>query len=154
MTFHLSVILFLPLAAGLLGAFVPQLGRWLLLAATVTVLGLVIAMSPDFDSSKSGLQYVTNDAWISELGIRYTLGVDGLNLFLIAMTAVAWVPGALVSCFRVPERPRLYFFHLGLAETAVLGAFMAQDLALFVVFFDAMLVPFYFLIGGWGSGER
>src|SRR3954451_4417972 len=154
MTLDLSVILFLPLAAGLIGAFVPQLGRWLVLGATVTLIGLVIAMIAAFDSSKSGLQYVTDDAWISELGIRYTLGVDGLNLFLIAMTAVAWVPCTLVSCFRVPERPRLYFFHLGLAETAVLGAFMAQDLALFVVFFDLMLVPFYFLIGGWGSGER
>ena len=49
------------------------------------------------------------------------------------------------------DRPRLFFFHLALAETAVLGAFMAQDLALFVVFFDLMLVPFYFLIGGWGE---
>jgi NADH-quinone oxidoreductase subunit M len=154
MTLHLSVILFLPLAAGLLGALMPQLGRWLVLGATVTVLGLVIAMIADFDSTKIGLQYVTDDAWISELGIRYTLGVDGLNLFLIALTAVAWVPCTLVSCFRVADRPRLYFFQLGLAETAVLGAFMAQDLALFVVFFDLMLVPFYFLIGGWGSGER
>jgi NADH-quinone oxidoreductase subunit M len=154
MTLHLSVILFLPLVAGLLGAFMPQLGRWLVLGATVTVLGLVIAMIADFDSSRAGLQYVTDDAWISELGIRYTLGVDGLNLFLIALTAVAWVPCTLVSCFRVPDRPGLYFFQLGLAETAVLGAFMAQDLALFVVFFDLMLVPFYFLIGGWGSGDR
>jgi NADH-quinone oxidoreductase subunit M len=154
MTIHLSVLLFLPLAAGLVGAFLPQLGRWLVLGATVTVLGLVIAMIADFDSAKPGLQYVTDDAWISELGIRYTLGVDGLNLFLIALTALAWVPCTLVSCFRVPERPRLYFFQLGLAETAVLGTFMAQDLALFVVFFDLMLVPFYFLIGGWGTGDR
>ena len=154
MTIHLSVLLFLPLAAGLLGAFVPIFGRWLVLGATVTVLGLVIAMIVDFDSSKAGLQYVTDDAWISELGIRYTLGVDGLSLFLVALTALAWVPCTLVSCFRVPDRPRLYFFHLALAETAVLGAFMAQDLALFVVFFDLMLVPFYFLIGGWGTGER
>ncbi|HEY8770174.1 MAG TPA: NADH-quinone oxidoreductase subunit M [Thermoleophilaceae bacterium] len=154
MTIHLSVLLFLPLAAGLLGAFVPIFGRWLVLGATVTVLVLVIAMIVDFDSSKAGLQYVTDDAWISELGIRYTLGVDGLSLFLIGLTALAWVPCTLVSCFRVPDRPRLYFFHLALAETAVLGAFMAQDLALFVVFFDLMLVPFYFLIGGWGTGER
>src|SRR3954454_5209413 len=154
MTLDLSVILFLPLAAGLIGAFVPQLGRWLVLGATVTVLGLVIAMIADFDSSKSGLQYVTDDAWISELGIRYTLGVDGLNLFLIAMTAVAWVPCTLVSCFREHERPKLYFFNLALAETAVLGAFMAQALALFAVFFELMLVPFYFLIGGWGRGDR
>jgi NADH-quinone oxidoreductase subunit M len=154
MTIHLSVLLFLPLFAGLLGAFVPIFGRWLVLGATVTVLALVIAMIVDFDSSKAGLQYVTDDAWIKELGIRYTLGVDGLSLFLIGLTAVAWVPCTLVSCFRVPDRPRLYFFHLALAETAVLGAFMAQDLALFVVFFDLMLVPFYFLIGGWGTGER
>src|SRR4051794_31757973 len=154
MTFHLSVILFLPLATGLVGAFMPVLGRWLVFGATLAVLGLVIAMIADFDSSKAGLQYVTDDAWISELGIRYTLGVDGLNLFLIALTAVAWVPCTLVSCFRVPDRPGLYFFNLGLAETAVLGTFMAQDLALFVVFFDLMLVPFYFLIGGWGGEER
>src|SRR5215218_1144603 len=53
---------------------------------------------------------------------------------------------------RPVERPRLYCFHLALAETAVLGAFLAQDLILFVLFFDLMLVPFYFLVGQWGSG--
>jgi NADH-quinone oxidoreductase subunit M len=58
------------------------------------------------------------------------------------------------SAFREWDRPRLYYFHFGLAESAVLGAFVAQDLALFVAFFDLMLIPFYFLIGMWGSGER
>ena len=82
--------------------------------------------------------------------------MDGLNLFLIFLTALAWVFACtLWSAFRETERPRLYFFHLALAETAVLGAFCAQDLALFVVFFDLMLVPFYFLVGGWGDpGDR
>ena len=56
-----------------------------------------------------------------------------------------------MACFREPDRPKLFFFNLALAETAVLGAFMAQDLALFIVFFDLMLVPFYFLIGGLGQ---
>jgi NADH-quinone oxidoreductase subunit M len=110
-------------------------------------------MLVDFDPG-GGLQYVTNDEWIPELGIHYSLGVDGLNLFMIALTAIAWVPCTLVAAFTELERPRLFFFHLGLAETAVLGAFMAQDLALFIVFFDLMLVPFYFLIGGWGTGDR
>ena len=73
---------------------------------------------------------------------------------MLALTAVAWVPCTLVACFGDQDRPRLFFFHLALAETAVLGAFMAQDLALFIVFFDLMLVPFYFLIGGWGTGDR
>ena len=64
------------------------------------------------------------------------------------------MPCALWAFVRQRDRRRLFFFHLALGETAVLGAFCAQDLALFVVFFDLMLVPFYFLIGGWGSGDR
>ena len=56
--------------------------------------------------------------------------------------------------FRDRQRPQLFWFHVGLAETAVLGAFMAQDLAVFVFFFDLMLVPFFFLIGQWGEEKR
>jgi NADH-quinone oxidoreductase subunit M len=100
------------------------------------------------------MQYVTDDKWIPDLGIRYQLGVDGLNLFMIALTAIAWVPCTLVAALREHDRPRLFFFNLALGETAVLGAFMAQDLALFIVFFDLMLIPFYFMIGGWGTGDR
>ena len=154
MTIHLSIILFVPLLTGLVGAFLPRDGaRWTVLIGTLIVLAYVVAILIDFDPS-GGLQYVTDDEWISELGISYSLGVDGINLFMIALTAIAWVPCTLVAAFTEIERPRLFFFHLGLAETAVLGAFMAQDLALFIVFFDLMLVPFYFLIGGWGTGDR
>ncbi len=151
----LSIPLFLPLATGLLGAFLPaRVARWAVVAGSVAVLVWLVVLLAGFDRSSGGLQYVTDDQWIPELGIRYSLGVDGLNLFLLLLTAAAWVPCAVVSAFREQERPRLYFFNLALAETAVLGAFMAQDLALFVVFFDLMLVPFYFLIGGWGTGDR
>jgi NADH-quinone oxidoreductase subunit M len=155
LTIHLSIVIFMPLAAGVLSAFLPaRFARWLVLAATVGVLGYAIALVADFPRDAGGLQYVTDDEWIPELGIRYSLGVDGLNLFLVALTAVLWVPSTLWAFIRERDRPRLFFFHMGLAETAVLGAFLAQDLALFVVFFDLMLVPFYFLIGGWGSGDR
>ena len=155
MTIHLSIVLFLPVATGLVGALLPaRLGRWLVLAGTVAVLAYAIVMLADFDRGAAGLQYVTDDEWISELGIRYQLGIDGINLFMVVLTALAWVPCTLVACFREHDRARLFFFNLALAETAVLGAFMAQDLALFIVFFDLMLVPFYFLIGGWGQGDR
>jgi NADH-quinone oxidoreductase subunit M len=154
-TIHLSIVLFLPLATGLVGALLPpRVGRWVVLAGTVAVLAYAIIMLADFDRGAGGLQYVTDEEWISELGIRYQLGIDGLNLFMVVLTALAWVPCTLVACFREHDRPRLFFFHLALAETAVLGVFMAQDLALFIVFFDLMLVPFYFLIGGWGQGDR
>jgi NADH-quinone oxidoreductase subunit M len=96
-TIHLSIVLFLPLATGLVGAFLPRgLARWAVLAGTVAVFAYVVAMLFDFDPG-GGLQWVTDDDWISELGIRYTLGVDGLNLFMIALTAIAWVPCTLVA---------------------------------------------------------
>jgi NADH-quinone oxidoreductase subunit M len=153
-TIHLSIILFVPLLAGLVGAFLPRAGaRWASLIGTLIVLAYVVAILVDFEPG-GGLQYVTDDEWISDLGIHYSLGVDGLNLFMIALTAIAWVPCTLVAAFTEIDRPRLFFFNMGLAETAVLGAFLAQDLALFIVFFDLMLVPFYFLIGGWGTGDR
>ena len=154
MTIHLSIVLFLPLATGLSGALMPRgTGRWAVLAGTLAVLAYVVVILVDFEPG-GGLQYVTNDDWIPELGIHYALGVNGLSLFMIALTAIGWVACTFVAAFSELERPRLFFFHLALAETAVLGAFMAQDLALFIVFFDLMLVPFYFLIGGWGSGDR
>ena len=155
LTIHLSIVVFLPLAAGLLGAFLPaRVGRWLVVGASVAVLGFAIAMIADFERGSAAMQYVTDDRWIPELGVRYQLGVDGLNLFLIALTALLWAPAMLWAAVRAPDRPRLFMFHMALAETAVLGAFCAQDLGLFVVFFDLMLVPFYFLIGGWGGGDR
>jgi NADH-quinone oxidoreductase subunit M len=155
MTLHLSIVMLLPLATGLIGAFLPAgQARWAVLTGTVATLAYAIVLLIDFDSGRAGLQYVTDDRWIPELGIRYQLGIDGVNLFMVVLTALAWVPCTLVACFRQPDRPRLFFFNLALAETAVLGVFMAQDLVLFLVFFDLLLVPFYFLIGGWGSGDR
>jgi NADH-quinone oxidoreductase subunit M len=152
---HLTIPLFIPLAAGLTGVLVPgRITRFLALGGTLAVLGYAVAMLVDFDSGSRALQWVTNETWIDTLGIHYSLGVDGLNLFLIVATAFLWVVATLYATGREWENERLFYLNLGLAETAVLGSFMAQDLALFVAFFDLMLVPFYFLIGAWGRGNR
>ena len=74
-------------------------------------------------------------------------------MFLIGLTTLLFAAAVLAANLREWERPRLFYFHFMLAESAVLGAFLAQDLALFVAFFDLMLIPFYFLIGGWGRAE-
>jgi NADH-quinone oxidoreductase subunit M len=150
-TIHLSIVIFMPLTAAVVGAFLPsRLARWAVPAGTLGVLAYAVAMILDFERG-AGMHYVTDASWIPEVGIRYSLGVDGLSLFLIALTAIVWVAATFAAALREWEQPRLFFFHIGLAETAVLGAFCAQDLALFVVFFDLMLVPFYFLIGAWGE---
>jgi NADH-quinone oxidoreductase subunit M len=159
MTIHLTIVLFLPLAGALVGALLPAArSHWGILAGAVATALYAIVITFDFDRHADGLQYVTDDKWISELGIHWSLGVDGLNLWLILLTALLWV-GAIVYAWRAERyrdrrRPRLFWFHMALAETAVLGALMAQDLALFVFFFDLMLVPFFFLVGVWGEENR
>jgi NADH-quinone oxidoreductase subunit M len=172
----LSILIWLPALAGLLGAPLAAFGErgrrpreepaagssggraWsvpgvVALLGTLGALGLAIAYIADYNGA-GGLQHVTDVVWISELGIHYKLAITGLNVFLVGLTtllfAAATLAANLRSGSRPPDRPRLFYFQFMLAESAVLGAFLAQDLALFVAFFDLMLIPFYFLIGGWG----
>ncbi|MEA2295138.1 MAG: NADH-quinone oxidoreductase subunit [Solirubrobacteraceae bacterium] len=155
MTIHLSILVFAPLAFAFAGTLLPgRLAGYLGLAGSLVALGLSVAMLLDFNQSADGLQYVTDDKWISALGIRWSLGVDGLNLWLIGLTTLVFAASSLWIVLRPVERPGQFAFLMGLAETAVLGAFTAQDLLLFVLFFDLMLVPFLFLMFGWGGPER
>jgi NADH-quinone oxidoreductase subunit M len=155
MTIHLSILIFWPLLMAMLGALAPRaVAPLFAVVGALVPLGYAAIMLADYDTAAGGLQYVTNDAWIEELGIRYSLGVDGLNLWLVGLTTLLFAASAVWLALRPPERAKLFAVHFGIAETAVLGAFLAQDLALFVLFFDLMLVPFYFLLGQWGGPER
>ncbi|HEV3048421.1 MAG TPA: NADH-quinone oxidoreductase subunit M [Solirubrobacteraceae bacterium] len=158
----LSILIWLPLACGLVGALAPVRGQRTAgvaaLLGSLAALALSIGYIADYKPG-AGLQHVTDVVWIAELGIHYKLAITGLNVFLVGLTTLLFAAAVLASNLRggkdedrPVERPRLYYFHFMLAESAVLGAFLAQDLALFVAFFDLMLVPFYFLIGGWGQG--
>ena len=151
----LSILIWLPLAIVLVCALLPGrlAGRAAALGSLVT-LGVAISFVARFTIGRPGLQFVTDQTWISALGIHYKLGLDGLNVALILLTAILFSAAFIWASLRNWDRPRIFFFHLGLAESAVLGAFCAQDLALFVAFFDLMLIPFYFLTGIWGSGDR
>lgn len=186
----LSILIWLPLACGVLGALLSLLGRrdetqpaggaqgetgsgseadgpldaghgWSIpglaaLVGSLGALGLAIAYIAAYGPGSHGLKDVTDVVWISELGIHYKLGVDGLNVLLIGLTTLLFAVSVLALNLRAARnrvpRARTFYFHMMLAESAVLGAFLAQDLILFVAFFDLMLIPFYFLIGGWGVG--
>ena len=151
----LSVILWLPLAVGLIGVLLPgRLVGWWAFAGSLVSVGLAVALVADFETASGGLQHFVSDSWIPDLGVRYELGVDGLSLFLVLLTSVLWSAAVLWSALQVPDRARNYFLMLAIGQTAALGAFLAQDLLLFVLFFDLMLIPFYFLIGAWGTGDR
>jgi NADH-quinone oxidoreductase subunit M len=146
----INVLLWAPLAFGIVGLFLPKraVGWWAVLGTVVT-LAVAIGMVAGFSQNDSGLQYAVDTPWISGLGVDYSLGLDGLNLFLVLLTALLWT-GGVAFAFRDYERPKTFFFLMLVAETATLGSFLAQDLLLFVLFFDFMLVPFYFLFGAWG----
>ncbi|HMD51541.1 MAG TPA: NADH-quinone oxidoreductase subunit M [Solirubrobacteraceae bacterium] len=169
----LSILVWLPAVSGILGALLaalvdrggsrPQEGpatddgerRWapagvMALIGAVVALALAIGYIADYSPGGPALQHVTDVVWISALGIHYKLAVDGLNVFLLGLTTLLFAAAVLAANMRTWDRPPLFYFQFMLAESAVLGAFLAQDLALFVAFFDLMLIPFYFLIGGWG----
>jgi NADH-quinone oxidoreductase subunit M len=145
-------VLWTPLAFGLAGLFLPRrlAGPWAVLGTAVT-LAIAAYLAIDFDSGTEGLQHAVDVTWISGLGVDYSLGLDGLNVFLVLLTAVVWLPATAFAATRERDRPHLFFLMMLLGETATIGAFLAQDLLLFVLFFDLMLVPFYFLFGVWGS---
>jgi NADH-quinone oxidoreductase subunit M len=150
----LSFLIWLPAAVALIAALAPaRVAPRIVLAGALGALGLAIGYAVAVTTG-GGLQFVTDQTWISELGIHYKLGLDGLNVFLALLAAVIFAAAIAAANLREWERPRLFFFHLALAESAVLGAFCAQDLALFVAFFDLMLIPFYFLVGSWGGRDR
>jgi len=154
----LNVLLWAPLLAGLVALVAPRAGaRWIGLAGSAIALALAIALVAGFDPGVGGLQHSVDEPWVPDLGLRYQLGVDGISVFLVLLTAALWTAATLFSALRgYPEdgRSRLYYFLLGLGETAALGAFVAQDLLLFVLFFDLMLIPFFFLIGTFGGRRR
>ena len=154
----LSILIWLPAALGLLGALFAgrnhRVPGVLALIGSIAALGLAIGYIAEYSPGTHGLTNVTDVVWISELGIHYKLGISGLNVFLIGLTTLLFAAATIAANLRTWQRPKLFWFFFMLAESAVLGAFLAQDLALFVAFFDLMLIPFYFLTGMWGRGTR
>jgi NADH-quinone oxidoreductase subunit M len=152
----LSILIWLPAAVGLVaGLLLPaKIAPRVVALGALAALGIAIGYLAGFDRGSSGLQWLTDDMWISTLGIHYKLGLDGLNVFLVLLTTIVFAAAIIAANLREWDRPKLFYFHLALAESAVLGAFCAQDLILFVAFFDLMLIPFFWLTGAWGGPDR
>src|ERR1700730_1605737 len=106
--------------------------------------------SPD----ASGMQFVEDHIWVPILGARYQMGVDGVAVLLITLTALLGVIAALSSWNYIQKREKEYYVLLLLLQTAVIGVFASMDLFLFYLFFEVSLVPMYFLIGIWGGENR
>ncbi|MBM4117633.1 NADH-quinone oxidoreductase subunit M, partial [bacterium] len=154
----LTWLVFLPVLAApalfLLPGGRPQLARtWTLLVTTATFV-LSLHLWFHFDPANTAPQFARSAPWIPGLGIGYTVGVDGISLLLVLLTTFI-MPLAVLGGWRaVDDRVRAYHACLLLVEAGLLGVFVAGDLFLFYVFWEAMLIPMYFLIGVWGGRRR
>ncbi len=114
---------------------------------------LAVWVLTDFSTSHAAdFQLVDTHTWIESLGISWTLGVDGISLWLVVLTGLIF-PLSIIA-IDPDDDPKAYFAWLLVLETGCMGAFLALDLFAFFVFFEIVLVPMYFLIGKWGHGER
>ena len=151
----------LPILGSLLVAVIPsdQVLRIKQAALGTTVLVAISGILTwlKFDSENTSFQFVQSVEWIPSFGINYAVGVDGLSLVLILMS-VLLAPIVVLAGWNESEGGRwsakVFYILILVLETMMIGVFAATDLFLFYVIFEAMLIPVYFLIGGYGSGER
>ena len=156
----LSMLVFLPVAGALIITLLskrrPEFVRLVAALTSVATGALSVWLLVEFDGDSPGFQFVSQHLWIEQWGISWHLGVDGISLFLIVLTGVLF-PLAIMGIDPHnddPAQDKPYFAWLLLLEAGVMGSFMSLDLFLFFVFFEIVLVPMYFLIGGWGYEGR
>ncbi len=106
------------------------------------------------DSASGSFRFVEDVSWIGQIGARYHVGVDGISLWLVLLTTLLVPISILSSWHAVAERPLAFYVFMLLLESAMIGVFVSLDLLLFYLFFEASLVPMYFLIGIWGGKKR
>ena len=154
----LSLLIGLPLFGAAIIGFWPSKGsptlfRNIALAVALGILAWTVAIASQFDLASPGMQFQEYLPWIPQLGLSYKLGIDGLSFPLLALSA-------FLNCIAIygqgepVERPRLYYPMIFLVNAGITGAFVAQNLLLFVLFYELELIPLYLLIGIWGGQKR
>ncbi|MDR5682855.1 MAG: NADH-quinone oxidoreductase subunit M [Armatimonadota bacterium] len=153
----LSLLVFLPVAGACVVALMPRREGVLRGTALVFVFATLLvagAVFSRFPTGAAGFAFVERAPWIPALGIGYHLGIDGISLLLVLLTALLFFAALVGTWDAVRHRLKEYLALLLLLEGAILGTFLALDLVLFYVFWEAVLIPMYFLIGIWGAERR
>lgn len=154
----LSTLIWLPLIGAALIGFWPQTltpnrCRSIAIAFAVGSLVWTVVLACQFDPARPGMQFSESLQWIEWIGLRYQLGLDGLSLPLVFLNSFLTLI-AVFSTDRQIERPRFYYALVLILQVGVAGAFLAQDLLLFFLFYELEIIPLYFLIAIWGGAKR
>jgi NADH-quinone oxidoreductase subunit M len=154
----LSVVIWLPIAGGLLtlalGDARARLARWAALLSALLTLAACVPLYLGFSNGTAQFQFVERTDWITTLHAQYYLGVDGISLPLIVLTAFMTVPVIIAGWSVVEKRPAQYYAAFLLMEGLMIGVFAALDSLLFYFFWEAMLIPMFVIIGIWGGPRR
>jgi NADH-quinone oxidoreductase subunit M len=154
----LSLLVAVPLLGGIAVLFTgrerPAAARWLALLVSLVTFAVSLLMWAGFDATSAEYQLVERHAWLPEFGISYHIGIDGISLLLVVLTTFLTPIALLCSWESVESRVREFSFFMLALEAAMIGVFISLDLFLFYIFWDAMLIPMYFLIGIWGYDRR
>src|SRR5881396_137116 len=151
----LTAVVFLPLAGAVMLFFVKEsLVRWTALVVALADLGLSLPLWLLFDPSTPRMQFTERVSWIASPSINYSIGIDGISLPLLLLTTFLTPLCVLASWKAIEARIREFMATMLIMETAMLGVFVALDLVLFYVFWEAMLIPMYLIIGVWGGPNR
>ena len=154
----LSLLIWLPIAAGLLILIVGEgrapLGRWIALIASVATLIACVPLYTGFDGASAAPQFPERFPWITAFHSDYYLGVDGISMPLILLTSFMTVPVVIAGWTVIEKRVSQYFASFLIMEGLMNGVFAAQDALLFYVFWEAMLIPMFIIIGVWGGPRR
>jgi NADH-quinone oxidoreductase subunit M len=155
----LNTVLFTPLLGALVILCIPRerTGIHRLVGNGFGILGLLVSLPLIWKfhvDASPRFQFVSDHEWIPSIGVRYALGLDGISLLLVLLTALLGAIAILSSWSAIREREKEFYFLILVLQTGMLGVFLSLDFVLFYVFWEAMLVPMYFLIGLWGTERR
>ena len=153
----LTITMVLPLAGALAVAAVPKEShstiRTVALVSTLVTFVSSLIVLFRFDTANAGMQLVETARWVPAAGATYRLGIDGISLWMVLLTTFL-MPASVLASFKITTKVKGFFVVILILETSLLGVFLSLDLALFYVFWEAMLVPMYFMIGIWGYDRR
>jgi len=154
----LTVITFVPVIGAIVGLLIPKEQektiKWYSVAVSLIPLVLSIILWVTYDNAAGGMQFVEKVPWIPTLGVTYHVGVDGISVPMIFLTALLSTLSLFYSVYTIHTRVKEYFLLFLLLETGMFGVFVALDFVLFYVFWEVGLVPMYLLIGIWGGQNR
>jgi len=154
----LSLLIWLPIVGAvpvlLAGSGRPNTARWIALLVAIATFALSLYLLPQYNAADSAKQLIEDHMWIASLGVHYSLGIDGISVALILLTTFVGILVIVGAWEVIQTNPHQYMAAMLVLEGLMIGVFCATDALLFYVFFEAMLIPMFILIGVWGGPRR